>query len=89
MWKKLAEQSAAFQGKRGSLLVAVSRNDGRKLASYRLDFVPRFDGLIAANEKLYLSTLDGEVLCLSDAQGSPLAQAEKDALLTARKIPSF
>ena len=74
--KKLAEQSAAFEGKCGALLVAVSRDTGKKLAAYRLDFVPRFDGLIAANGRLYVSTLGGEVLCLSDAQGQPLPPAE-------------
>jgi outer membrane protein assembly factor BamB len=74
--KKLAEQSAAFEGKRGAVLIAVSRDDGAKLAAYRLDFVPRFDGLIAANGRLYVSTLDGEVLCLADEKGTPLVSAE-------------
>ncbi|MHC4352756.1 MAG: outer membrane protein assembly factor BamB family protein [Planctomycetota bacterium] len=82
--KKLAEQSAAFEGKRGALLMAVSRDGGDKLAAYRLDFVPRFDGLIAANERLYVSTLDGQVLCLSGAKGRPLSRA-KDVVLTARE----
>jgi outer membrane protein assembly factor BamB len=81
--RKLAEQSAAFEGKRGALLVAVSRDEGRKLAAYRLDFVPRFDGLIAANGRLYVSTLDGEVQCLSAVGGNPLAPAE-DAVVAAR-----
>jgi outer membrane protein assembly factor BamB len=75
--KKLAEQSAAFEGKRGALLVAVSRYGGEKLAAYRLDFVPRFDGLIAANERLYVSTLDGQVLCLSGTEGQPLTPADE------------
>ena len=75
--KKLAEQSEAFQGNRGALLVAVSRNGGEKLAAYSLDFVPRFDGLIAANGRLYISTLSGDVLCLSNAQGPPLSPAEQ------------
>ena len=81
--KKLAEQSAAFEGKRGALLVAVSRDGGKKLAAYRLDFVPRFDGLIAANGRLYVSTLAGEVICLSGA-GQPLPPAE-DVVVSARK----
>jgi hypothetical protein len=80
--KKLTEQSAAFEGKRGGLLVAVSRADGQKLAAYRLDIVPRFDGLIAANGRLYLSTLGDEVLCLSGAQGQPLPAAEDVAVAT-------
>jgi outer membrane protein assembly factor BamB len=82
--KKLAEQSAAFEGRRGASLVAVSRDGGDKLAAYRLDFVPRFDGLIAANERLYVSTLDGRVLCLSGAKGRPLRRA-KNVVLTARE----
>jgi hypothetical protein len=75
--KKLAEQSAAFEGKRGALLVAVSRAGGEKLAAYRLDVVPRFDGLIAANGRLYLSTVGGEVLCLSPAEGPSLPSADE------------
>jgi outer membrane protein assembly factor BamB len=83
--KKLAEQSAAFEGKRGALLVAVSRDNGEKLAAYRLDFVPRFDGLIAANGRLYVSTLGGEVLCLSSARGQALPTAA-DIIVAARSI---
>ncbi|UCE46610.1 MAG: PQQ-like beta-propeller repeat protein, partial [Phycisphaerales bacterium] len=86
--KKLAEQSAAFEGKRGAVLVAVSRDDGKELASYRLDFVPRFDGLIATNGRLYMSTLDGKVLCLSGEKGTPLASAEEEFLQQdAQQIP--
>ena len=82
--KKLAEQSAAFEGRRGALLVAVSRDGGDKLAAYCLDFVPRFDGLIAANGRLYVSTLGGQVLCLSGDKGRPLTRA-KDVVLAARE----
>jgi outer membrane protein assembly factor BamB len=75
--KKLAEQAAAFEGKRGAVLVAVSPDHGRKLAAYRLDFVPRFDGLIAANGRLFMSALKGEVLCLSGDAGQPLPAADE------------
>jgi outer membrane protein assembly factor BamB/quinol monooxygenase YgiN/catechol 2,3-dioxygenase-like lactoylglutathione lyase family enzyme/pimeloyl-ACP methyl ester carboxylesterase len=81
---KLEEQSAAFEGRRGALLVAVSRENGAKLAAYRLDFVPRFDGLIAAGGRLYMTTPKGEVVCLSGAKGEPLAKAD-DVVVTARK----
>ena len=81
--KKLAEQSAAFQGKRGALLVALSRDAGEKLAAYRLDFVPRFDGLIAANGRLYVTTLGGQVLCLGGRRGQALPTA-KDVVVAAR-----
>ena len=81
--KKLAEQSAAFEGLRGALLVAVSPSDGKKLAAYRLESMPRFDGLIAAGGKLYLSTVDGKVQCLGPGAGRPLAAAP-DVVVTAR-----
>jgi hypothetical protein len=82
--RKLAEQSAAFEGKRGALLVAVCRDSGEQLAAYRLDVVPRFDGLIAANGRLYMSTLGGEVICLSAAQGQPLS-VDNDVVVAARE----
>jgi outer membrane protein assembly factor BamB len=81
--QKLAEQEAALEGQRGSALVAVSAADGRKLAAYRLDSAPVFDGLAAANGRLYLSMLDGRVLCLSAGDGQPLPAAE-DAVLVPR-----
>jgi len=55
---------AAFDGRLGARLWAVSREDGTRLAEHRLDSIPVFDGLIAAQGRLYLSTQDGEVLCM-------------------------
>ena len=73
--KQLAEQSAALEGKRGSLLVAVGADDGRKLAAYRLDSAPVFDGMAAAGGRLYLAMLDGSVVCLGAGNGKALAPA--------------
>jgi hypothetical protein len=81
--RKLAEQSAAFEGRRGAVLLAVSPADGQKLAAYRLDSMPRFDGLIAAAGRLYLSTADGKVCCLGAGPGKPLQPATQ-ATVTAR-----
>jgi hypothetical protein len=53
----------AFEGRKGGLLWAVSTTDGRKIAEYQLDMPPAFDGLIAAREKLYITTTDGCVSC--------------------------
>ena len=75
--KKLAEQSAAFEGRRGALLVAVAADSGKKLAAYRLDAMPRFDGMIAANGRLYLAMADGTILCLSPNEGKDLPPAPK------------
>ena len=82
--RKLAEQSAAFEGRRGGLLVAVSPADGQELAAYRLDSMPRFDGMIAAGGRLYLSTTDGKVLCLGTGRGEPLP-AVSDVVAARRK----
>lgn len=73
---KLAEQSAAFEGRRGSLLAAVDAADGRAIAAYRLDVAPVFDGLAAANGRLFLSTLDGQVLCAGGDGQRPLSPAD-------------
>ena len=64
---ELAKQDEALQGKQGSLLIAVDAKDGSKLAEYRLDWLPRWDGIAAANGRLYLVTTDGRVVCY-DAQ---------------------
>jgi len=54
---------AAFEGRKGALLWAVSPADGRRLAEYKLDSPPVFDGLIAAGGRLYMARRDGTVAC--------------------------
>ena len=56
----------AYAGKRGGLLWAVSTKDGAKLAEYRLESPPVFDGLITAGNRLYLATMDGRIVCLGE-----------------------
>ncbi len=48
--------------------------------------MPRFDGMIAAGGRLYLSTADGRVIALGADRGKPLPSAP-DALVTARPDP--
>jgi len=55
---------AAFQGRKGALLCAFSAEDGKKLAEYKVDSPPVFDGMIAANGQLYISTIDGRLICM-------------------------
>ncbi len=62
---KLKEQDAAFEGQKGALLWALSVSDGRKLAQYELDSLPVFDGMIAANGRLYIATVDNRLLCMA------------------------
>jgi outer membrane protein assembly factor BamB len=61
---KAAEQVAALQGNKGALLYVLSVEDGRKLNELRFDSCPVFDGLAAAEGKLFASMMDGSVLCL-------------------------
>ena len=61
-----AEQVAALEGKKGGLLLAVSAADGEKLTERKLDSSPIFDGLVVAGGRLYVSTMDGTVVCFGN-----------------------
>jgi outer membrane protein assembly factor BamB len=62
--RDLAEQVAAFNGKKGAVLAAISVADGTELEKYDLDSPPVFDGMAAASGRLYLATLNGDVVCM-------------------------
>ncbi len=57
---------AAFEGRKGAKLRFVSAGDGTTLAEHELDSPPVFDGLIAAEGRLWMSTRDGRVLCMGN-----------------------
>jgi hypothetical protein len=57
---ELAKLAAAQPG----VLLAVSADDGSVLASMELVSAPVLDGMAAANGSLYISTTDGNVICL-------------------------
>jgi hypothetical protein len=57
---------AAYEGRRGATLYAISAEDGRELATYELAFPPVLDGLVAAHDRLLISCLDGTVHCWTD-----------------------
>jgi len=71
---KLNEQADALEGRRGAVLWAVSAADGRKLAAWQLDSMPVFDGMAAADGKLFYAATNGKVVCLA-ADGTPLKPA--------------
>lgn len=62
--KHLAEQDELWRSGKGGTLLALSKAAGKTIAQYTLDSSPVFDGLIAANGRLYLSLGSGEVTCL-------------------------
>ncbi len=59
-----AKYEAAYAGKLGGVLWAASAADGKKLAEYKLDAAPSWDGLAAADGRLYVSLSDGTVMCM-------------------------
>ncbi len=60
---QLAEHDGALVGRRGGLLWAVSTIDGARLGELRLSAPPAWDGMAAAGGRLYVATIDGNVLC--------------------------
>jgi len=56
---------ASFDGRNGGVLWVVSKKDGERLAEYKLDSPPVFDGMAAAAGRLYLSTRDGKITCMA------------------------
>jgi hypothetical protein len=56
---------AAFEGRKGAGILAVSAEDGKKLSEMQLDSPPVFDGMIAAGGRLFASLQDGSVVSLA------------------------
>lgn len=61
----LRAQDESWRGRQGALLWAVAADDGSKLAEYKLDALPVWDGMATANGKLFLALKNGKVLCWS------------------------
>ena len=72
------EPWAAYEGKRGGRLLALSADDGKVLAKYTLDAPPVFDGMAAAGGCLYLTTVDGKVLCFGPQSSEKTARGTSE-----------
>ena len=62
--RQMRRQEQAWLGKEGALLWVVSADTGQRLSEYELPAIPVWDGMIAANGRLYLSLKDETVLCI-------------------------
>ena len=60
------DPTGAFEGRKGMVLRAVSSENSEELSELKLESVPVFDGLIAAQGKLYMSLKNGTVVCLGE-----------------------
>lgn len=63
MVEALARQDAALGGAEGGRVSIVSLDDGSHVQSLEVDFLPVFDGVIAAAGRIYASTTDGRIVC--------------------------
>jgi hypothetical protein len=61
--KAVDDQAAALEGERGGIFLAVSKTKGEVQLRRDIDVPPVFDGLIAANGRLYLALENGTVQC--------------------------
>ena len=63
---------SAFEGRMNSELHVYATKDGKLLKEMSLSSPVAFDGMSAANGKLYLATRDGKILCYGAAHDSRL-----------------
>ncbi|UCG58885.1 MAG: PQQ-binding-like beta-propeller repeat protein, partial [Phycisphaerales bacterium] len=62
--RQMRRQEQAWLGNQGALLWVVSADTGQKLAEYKMSAIPVWDGMIAAESRLYISLQDGSVICM-------------------------
>ncbi len=54
----------AYEGRMGGVLWAASATSGEKLAEYKLDAPPAWDGMAAAGGRLFIALADGRMVCM-------------------------
>ena len=60
-----ADPWAAFEGRKGGLLQVRSKETGKKLAEFVLPAAPVYDGIAAAENRLFVSLSNGHLACFS------------------------
>jgi hypothetical protein len=61
---------AAFEGRLGTELWTISAPDGQTIAKQKLAESPIFDGMIVAEDRLFICTEAGEVICMGGDAGN-------------------
>ena len=56
---------AAYNGRLGGRLLAVSAKDGKLLNDYELTAPPAWDAIALANKNLYIALENGNIQCLA------------------------
>lgn len=62
----LAKQDSVLDGSDGASLLSVNIDTGEVENEVKLDTLPTWDGLSGANGSLFLTTLDGSVICFGN-----------------------
>ncbi|MBC8871662.1 MAG: PQQ-binding-like beta-propeller repeat protein [Planctomycetes bacterium] len=62
--KEAEDPWASLLGKRGGRLLVLAAEDGKKLCEYDLEAPPVWDGMAVAAGRLYISTCNGEIVCM-------------------------
>jgi outer membrane protein assembly factor BamB len=90
---------APIEGRNGGKLVEISTEDGSQIVSYDLEAPPVFDGMIAANGKIYVVLMNGKILSFTGASNTlsvsagldqniyPMQAASLDANIIAEGYP--
>jgi hypothetical protein len=60
----LKQQDELLDGKHGAVLLAVDTKSGDVLTTTKLTSPPQWDGMSAAGGAVFVSQLDGSVVCL-------------------------
>jgi outer membrane protein assembly factor BamB len=63
--RQMSRQEQAWLGKQGALLYVISADSGQKLSEYKIPAIPIWDGMIAANKRLYISLNNGTIMCMA------------------------
>ena len=62
----LMKQDAVLNGEDGARLLSVNMDTGEIEHTLKLDTLPAWDAMAGANGKLFLSTLDGSLICFGE-----------------------
>ena len=62
----LARQDDALEGKFSGLLLCVNCDNGMVEHELELGTLPAWDGMAGASGKLFLSTIDGRLMCFGE-----------------------
>jgi outer membrane protein assembly factor BamB len=63
--KQIDAQQDSIDGKKGAVIKAISAKDGSEKSELKLKSPPVWDGMAAANGKLFMADMDGNVTCFS------------------------